>query len=262
MTDQQIILAVVFTTLALLLLVAGIAITFFISVRQKLEQQMKMKQVALEYQQELRTAESEVAEAVRAHLSREIHDNIGHLLTYLRLQLENKLLDYNHLEPELQPLVKTTEAISQQLRMLSRTLNPEYIKDQTLDSILKQEADRIQQLKKIQVHWNRLEQWVMPSKEQQLFIFRIYQEILHNVLKHSQAKNLFIEVGGARGTCLRVRDDGRGFDFDTSMEGANGLKNILRRAELSGLDCKINTAPGKGCEVVLSLKPPTENQLN
>ncbi len=255
MTDNDIIMAVIFTTLVLLLLVAGIAITFFVTIRQRLEQKMKMKQVALEYEQELRAAEAEVSESVRAHLSREIHDNIGHMLTYLRLQMENKMLDDEAIAHQLEPMLKTTAEISQQLRLFSRALNPEFIKDHSLLFMLKQEAERISHLNKMQVHWtDDGEIYTALTKNQQLFIFRIYQEILHNALKHSQATNLYIEVSDQAGLTLSVTDDGKGFDIAAKTQTSNGLKNILKRAELSSMECSITTAPGKGCKITITPK--------
>jgi signal transduction histidine kinase len=249
MSNNEILFGVVFITLVLLLLLSGIAITFFVTIRQRLEQQMKMKHIALEYQKELREAEAEVSESVRTHIAREIHDNVGQMLTYLRLQLENKMLDDS--SDELKPMQETVIDIAQQVRLLSRSLNPEYIREQTFTAVLKQETERIKQLKKLRVHWHDDGIETHLSKDQQLIAFRIFQEVVHNALKHSDARNLYVDLKGHRGFYLCVSDDGVGFDANIAAAASNGLRNIKRRSELAGLSCVIDTFPERGCTITL-----------
>lgn len=251
MSNNQILFGVVFITLVLLLLLSGIAITFFVTIRQRLEQQMKLKQAALDFQKELREAEAEVSEAVRAHVAREIHDNVGQMLTYLRLQLENKMLDNASAREELLPMQETVINIAQQVRQLSRSLNSDFINEQSFATLLGQEIDRLRQLKKVQVHW--FEDGIDPelTKDQQLIAYRIFQETVNNALKHSEARNMYIDLKGHKGLYLSIADDGRGFDFAAVSATSNGIRNILRRAELAGLKCSIDAMPGRGCTITL-----------
>ncbi len=68
------------------------------------------------------------------------------------------------------------------------------------------------------------------------------------MLKHAEAKNICISVGGGSNFKMIVKDDGKGFDLEGTMTSAkgSGLKNITKRAELAQLKCNIETAPGKG----------------
>ncbi len=94
------------------------------------------------------------------------------------------------------------------------------------------------------------------SKDTVLLVFRIFQEILNNAMKHSGAKKMFVEINGDNGFSMVVRDNGRGFDrelvFDSNK--ASGLRNIMKRAEMAGLNCLIETAPGNGCGYQFTIK--------
>ena len=93
MTNNEIILGIFFITAVLLILVAGIVVSFHIANRQRLQKNLKLQQAALDYERELRAAESAVSESVMGHISRELHDNVGHILTRLRHQIELKMLE-------------------------------------------------------------------------------------------------------------------------------------------------------------------------
>lgn len=251
MDNNEIIFAVIFITLILMVLVSGIAISFFVSIRQNMKQKIVLKQVELDYQKELRFAEAEVSETVRTNIGRDLHDNIGQMLTYLRLQMENKMLDHPDYALQLEPMQSTLSDISYQLRMLSRSLNTDFIKDQSFQEILRMEAERIGQLKHIEVVWNDDSIPPQLDKDAQLISFRIFQEIVNNTLKHSGATRLVIDLQGAQGFYLRVCDNGKGFDLVEKGGQSNGIRNIYKRAELAGLSCEIRTAHGKGCEAIL-----------
>jgi signal transduction histidine kinase len=85
-------------------------------------------------------------------------------------------------------------------------------------------------------------------------IFRIVQEALANVERHSQSKLAEVHVGQRDGTIrIVVRDCGVGFDPDSVAEGHFGLEGIRERARLAGGSASVQSAKGKGTEVVVEL---------
>jgi signal transduction histidine kinase len=253
MAEADLAIMIVISTLILLLLVAGIAISFLVINRQRSTQQMELAQARVSYEQELRRIEGEVAEQLMEQFARELHDNIGHLLTCIRLEVENKKLDHPTFEPMLRPLETYLDEATGQLRLLSRSLNTEYVSHIGLVSAIGLEAERQRQLKKFAVEWNYEEGALMLDKNQQLIIFRMLQEIFQNAIRHSKAKHLQIKLI-AQPFLLEVRDDGKGFEVASVLAGskASGLKNILRRCELADLHCQLETAPGQGCTYTLT----------
>jgi len=83
-------------------------------------------------------------------------------------------------------------------------------------------------------------------------LFRIIQEQVNNVLKHSGARNLIIELTLAeneRSIELSITDDGKGFNPEKVRKKGLGLSNIMSRADLFGGKVNIQSAPGRGCKL-------------
>jgi signal transduction histidine kinase len=247
-------LTIIATSLLILLLIAGIAIIFFISSKQRTNQIIEITQLKLSYEQEVRKVESEVSEQLMEQFAREIHDNIGQLLTAMHMQIENQKLDYPALAEGLKPVEIYVSEVTQQLRLLSRTLNTDYVGQIGLLEAIRLEMERLINLRKFNVTWKIEEGHLLLEKTQELMLFRIFQEIIQNMLRHSFAKNvsiIFRPLGEKFE--LYVQDDGKGFILDGVLQSpkASGLKNILKRSKLAGIDCTIETAPGKGCNFIL-----------
>ena len=261
MNNTEIVLSVISITLLVLLLVSGIVLVFFQSGRQRLKQQMELAQNKLNYEKELRQVETEVSEEIMGQFAQELHDNIGQLLTAVHIHLENLKIDHPDMKEGFKPMEIYLSEVTQQLRLLSRTLNTDYIGHIGLLAAIEVEVSRIKSLRRFQVHWQTVSGSSNLDKNQELMVFRLFQEIIQNALRHSLAKNVYIIVNNANETfTLKVEDDGKGFDVETTMQSnkASGLRNIIKRARWAGMDCEINSSPGKGCTIELKKKLPTE----
>lgn len=248
MLGNDIVLTVIVTTLLILLLIAGVIITMILANRRHVQQEVKMAQMAVEYEKELRNAEQEVQEQVLSNVSRELHDNIGQLLTLIRIQLEQEKLDDDLLAEKLAPVDNTLTDTIEQVRLLSHNLSTEYLETHGLLYALEKEVDRLSGLKKLKVHWEYDGIEKDFEKGRRIMIFRMVQEVVNNAMKHAVAKNIYISLGNANGFNLQIRDDGRGFDKEKVLatgKGA-GLQNLVKRAKLADLQLDITTAPGKG----------------
>lgn len=67
---------------------------------------------------------------------------------------------------------------------------------------------------------------------------------------------MVVEIKGDNGFSMMVRDNGRGFDRELVFNSnkVSGLRNIMKRAEMAGLNCMIETAPGSGCSYLFTIK--------
>ncbi len=238
--DNNIFLSLLFISFVILLLVMGIIITFFLSGRQRSRQQIVLAENKLAFERELRQVDTEVRENMMSHFAQELHDNIGQLLTALHFQVENQKLDF----PELAAGFTSTESyiseIRQQLRILSRTLNNDFLVNIGLSAAIQLEVDRLKSLKRFNVSCSLPDGSSNLEKNQELMVFRIFQEIAQNIMRHSLAQNMWVEViNSNNGFSLSVKDDGRGFDKDVILQSpkASGLRNIINRAKLAGLQC-------------------------
>lgn len=208
----------------------------------------------LTYERELRKVETEVSENMMAGFARELHDNVGHTLTCMRLTLENKKLDSPELETMLQPVEEYLDEATNQLRMLSRSLNTDYVSNIGLKAAVRLETARVQQLKRHNLHLSEDEAYPELDKNQELIAFRIFQEMMQNTLKHSRAKNIYVSLNSSPELVLTVADDGRGFDASQVLqsEKASGLRNMQTRAKLAGMSFEVRSEPGKGCKYRLA----------
>ncbi|MDF3027989.1 MAG: hypothetical protein K0S23_2296 [Fluviicola sp.] len=255
---NDIILSIVAATLLILLLIAGIAITFFISNRQRMRQEQLLVETKLDFERELRQVETEVSEHVMGQFANELHDNIGQLLTAMHIEIENRKLDSPENQDEYKPLEIYLNEVTQQLRLLSKTFNNDFIAHSGLLTAIQLEVNRMNHLRRFVVHLDADSTSSVLKKDEELMVFRIFQEILHNVMKHAGAKNVFIRLKTTSELFeLEVRDDGSGFDYDEvfSQNKASGLRNILKRAALAQLECTVQTKLGEGTSYILKKLP-------
>jgi two-component system, NarL family, sensor kinase len=253
MTEGEILITVVISTLIILLLIVGIIASILAITRQRSRQQAELAQTRLSYEQELRRIESEIGEQLMVQFARELHDNIGHILTCMRLEVENKKLDHPGFGPLILPLEGYLDEASGQLRLLSRSFNTDYVTHIGLVSAISLEVERQRQLRKFTIDWQFDDGPPALDKNQELIVFRIIQEVFQNAIRHSRARQLHVVLRTSPFQ-LHVQDDGKGFDVAATLRsaGASGLKNILRRCELAGLSCDLQAAPDQGCRYTLT----------
>ena len=249
---NEIALSIILVTLLILLLIAGIAISFFLANQQRMRQERLLSETKTNFERELRQVEQEVSEHVMGQFARELHDNIGQTLTSMNFEIENRKHDHpEHKEGYATIQIYLAEA-TKQLRLLSRTLNNDFIGHSGLYGAIQLEVDRLNALKRFVVSLKMDAGVSTLKRDQELMVFRMLQEIAQNVLKHSEAKNLFISLK-SNPFELTVTDDGKGFDYDEVFQSnkASGLRNILKRAELAALNCTIHTKLGEGTRFIL-----------
>jgi two-component system, NarL family, sensor kinase len=255
--DNGIFVAVISTTLLILLLVVIAVLVIIVSGRQRMKQEKELIESKLTFERELRQVETEVSEHVMGKFAQELHDNIGQLLTALHIQVENQKIDHPELKESFKPTDIYISEISQQLRMLSRTLNNDYLGHIGLLAAIELEVERMTGLKKFVVHCNALKGPTNLNKNQELMLFRIFQEIVQNALRHSGAANLFIDIKNeGQNFEMSIKDDGKGFNCDEVLNNrlGSGLQNIRKRAKLAGFRAEIISSPDNGCLFTFKLE--------
>lgn len=242
------------STMVILLLIAGVIIIMILGNRKRVQQEVKMAQLQVDYEKELRLVENEVQEQTLTNVSRELHDNIGQLLTLIRLQLEQETIDDDEMTTRFEPMDKTITDTIEQVRLLSHSLNTDHLEQAGIVAAVNKEIKRIQQIKSINIHWDSDEVEPTISSDEKIMAFRIFQELLNNALKHARAKNLYIVLNGSNGFRLSIEDDGKGFEVTETLNSGKGtgLLNMLKRAKLANLSLDIQSTKDKGSIFTLS----------
>ncbi len=200
-----------------------------------------------------------VEENERRRLASELHDNLGQVLTALRMRLE-RLPD----GVERDAAVETAAQALEDIRNLSRLLRPPVLDDLGLKAALDWLARRTREDMGLPVHVvNELDAKLDADLE--TLVFRIIQEALTNTAKHANATRVEIYLRRfADRLELRVRDNGDGFDprlinSEDSPKGV-GLAGMRDRVSFFGGDLIINSSPGRGATIKASVRIPEEQE--
>lgn len=219
------------------------------------EQRTLQQQLANEqdrHKNELALGILHAEEGERKKLGEELHDNINQLLGVVKLYVQHAQVNPG-MRQEL--LVKCSDYIAQtieEIRHLSRSLLPPALNEHGLLNSLYQLIADIRQAKDIGIEVNSegfREEEIPPNR--QLMIYRIIQEQLNNVLKHSGADQVCIELKQQGGLVqFSIRDNGSGFDTEKNKPGM-GFTNIRSRLDIVKGKMTIRTSPGNGCTLLV-----------
>ncbi|MGN6816903.1 MAG: sensor histidine kinase [Solirubrobacterales bacterium] len=193
-------------------------------------------------------------EEERARVARDLHDEVNQSLTGLLLRLEAAR---EAAPPELEGEIAETKALANQamteLLSLARQLRPTALDDLGLAAAI---GGQVEQLGRGEVD-ARLEvtgDFSDLGDDAQLVVYRVAQEALSNAARHSGADHIRVKLTRTEtgGVVLDVADDGRGFAFDQA-EGGLGIAGMRERALLVGGDLTIESRPGRGTTVRLTV---------
>lgn len=224
-----------------------------LSEQKRLEEKLKQEQE--QQKSQIIRAIIEAQENERREISYELHDNINQVLATCKL-----LLDLAEKNPAASRdyILRCSQNISQiikEIRHISSSLTPYALRDIGLVDAVRDLADRINETGKLTmvVHIENGFDEQRVSPEIQMSAFRIIQEKTNNVLRHAGASELLIELRLQDGGLLMdLRDNGQGFDRDKIRKGS-GLYHIQNRVEHHRGLMTLETAPGKGCHLTVSL---------
>jgi signal transduction histidine kinase len=199
----------------------------------------------------------EVQETERHSIARELHDEIGQLLTGLTLLLEMSA----RVRPEkLKARLSEAQAIIKELMMrvceMSLDLRPTMLDDLGLLPALLWYFDRYTSRTQIRVHFQH---WGLERRfpsEIETATYRIAQEALNNVARHAGVTETTVCLSADEDTVdLRIEDHGAGFDAESVLSGAasSGLTGMRERATLLGGRLSVASTPGSGTQVVAEL---------
>jgi two-component system sensor histidine kinase UhpB len=192
-------------------------------------------------------------EQERARVARDLHDEVNQSLTGLLLRLEAVR---EAAPPELAPEIAGTKALANQamreLLSLARQLRPTALDDLGLAAAI---AGQVEQIGGggIKASFVQEGDFSQLDEDVQLVVYRVAQEALTNAARHSEAQQIAVRLRRTDGGVeLEVADDGRGFAFERSEQGL-GIGGMRERALLVGGELRIESRPGRGTTVRLSL---------
>lgn len=195
-------------------------------------------------------------EQERARIARELHDDFSQRLALLGIGLGQlwKELPESQVEQRIGVLeiLKGTKEMSSDLHSLSHQLHSSKLELVGLVSALNGLCKEISEKYKIEIHFTKSGSLPKITKDVELCLFRVTQEALGNVVKHSQSKSAQVELGtNSMGVSLRIKDAGRGFEPDLSNPAAGiGLVGMRERLRLVGGRLSVKSVLLCGTEII------------
>jgi two-component system, NarL family, sensor histidine kinase UhpB len=225
-----------------------------ISQRKQFEESLRVAHRRL---QRLSRRAIQILETERRHLARELHDEIGQVLTAVKINVEGAARQA--LDPALKERLRdsaeiTTTALSQ-VRQLSLDLRPAQLDELGLVPALRGHLDRQAAVGKFTPHFQAPELPKRLSTEIETACFRVCQEALTNIVRYAKAADVWIDLTVDQDQlALSIRDDGVGFVVDVSTNRAAngeslGLLSMEERIALVGGALTVHSQPGQGTAV-------------
>jgi two-component system, NarL family, sensor kinase len=242
-----------------LLLVSFIVAMLVLYKRRQQKQEQEIAMMKERYEREVLQSQLEIQENTFKTISQELHDNIGQMLSVVKLSLSALPIDKDH---AAQPLVTHSQQVLQKaifdLSDLTKSLHTDRISGLGLVESIRFELTSVKNTGALKadlvVEGNETH---LPGQKE-IVVFRMFQEMLHNILKHSGATEVNVRLTYDKNDVfvMTIRDNGKGFDLDekrSSAEAGVGLKSLFNRATLIDATMDIQTAINKGTAITVKL---------
>jgi two-component system, NarL family, sensor kinase len=252
-------------TIAFLVLSGFVIFFLLMFMRRKTKNILEKEQLRSEFQQELLQTQLEIQEQTLKTISQEIHDNIGQVLSLAKLNLNTMdITKQDKLQEKISDSKKLISKAIQDLRDLSRSMNTDNIEAIGLVQAIEYEMDMIRKTG-FKTELNTEGSIIRLEPQKELILFRIIQEVLNNIIKHSEASAITAKISYLEKEIkIEVKDNGKGFDLtpldknETSGFGL-GIRNMHNRAKLIGADFTMSSNIGEGTAVALTMPLNSHN---
>ncbi|MFD0701074.1 sensor histidine kinase [Myroides pelagicus] len=252
----------------IILIIGGLLILIFIGTIISLIQYIKNKNLLFQHKNKLNDEkiyklileQKELSEnakfSERKRIAKELHDGVINRIFTTRFHLMQ--INCNSEESQRLMLINELHKAEEEIRTISYLLNQEKLSDQSrFDQLVDDLISNQQNAFNTKFYYKADEnlKWDRLNSEQKLNLYRILQEILQNINKHSQATEVIITivklmVGKFQ---LIIKDNGIGYDVNKVKNKGLGLKNIIERTKRLGASISTTTKPNEGVKIILEL---------
>ncbi len=240
---------VVAITLIFILLVIVIIALFLVFIKRKNKLLTEKELAEREFENAIAETQIEIREQTLRNISWELHDNIGQLLTLAKIQLHQ--ISGTH-----EGISEVTETISKslnELRALSKLINPDALKNIMLPEALSLEVARFNRLNFIEATLTITGEEQIIDDKAEIILFRILQEFFSNTIKHAKASNLAVTLTYEnKKLTIVAEDDGKGFNKSKDQPNKGiGLLNMKSRGKLIGAEIELESQVEKGTKLTI-----------
>ena len=240
------------------LIAAGLLISLLLALYFQRRKTFQQSLVTLKKEQDISLLKALMTgeEKERNRLARELHDGLGGILAAAQMQISN--VETNGQQDELVKKQKATELISQaatESRRIAHNLLPETLLRYGLDEALKEYSQSITDSKLMQLDYESVGMQLKLDQSAGLSIYRIIQELVNNIIKHSGATEALVQLHReAEKLSITVEDNGKGFAPQQNGKTGIGLSNIRSRVSYLNGSLDIRSEEQKGTSVYIEIQ--------
>jgi PAS domain S-box-containing protein len=224
--------------------------------RKQMEEQLKASREQL---RNLSAHIESVREEERTEVAREIHDELGQVLTVLKIDLSwlNRRLteDQTALQEKVAEMSSTIDTAIQTVKRISTELRPGALDDLGLSAAIEWQVAEFEKRTEIKVDFDSRPREIVLGRDLSTAVFRILQETLTNVARHASATSVKVKLARTAGSLLlTIRDNGKGIAKEQiASASSTGLIGMRERVLPWGGDIKITGSRGKGTIVAVTV---------
>ena len=229
-------------------LMVALVLLYIIYIRNQRQKLLLLKRTQ---EQELTEASVQAEEIERERIANELHDGMASSITGIKIKLEDLINDEN--KSQLAPLVDHLKSLHEETRRISHNLMPLAINSTNWIDQLKLYCQENSNARFRILFTNNSRTAGSIDIKVALTLFRITQELIHNVQKHANTDFCHVQISDLENSlCISVEDEGVGFNTD-SKEGI-GLSSIRKRLAILGGELAIESKPDQGTLITLEIK--------
>lgn len=254
-TDLTSIIAITFF---FIIVSAGMVLLVLVYQKKQVQYISEKNQLTSNFEKEIYNTKLEIQEQTFRNISQELHDNIGQVLSLAKLNLST--IDCKGSDVLSSKITDTKMLIMkavQDVRDLSKSLNTDQILKQGLTQSIEYELELARRAGNFETKFSIEGVPQRLANLEELIIFRIVQEALHNIIKHANANSIVFQISFRQDEFkLKIADDGTGFNsaFGKLMESqGQGITNMHHRAKLINAKIDISSVLGTGTTLQMSL---------
>jgi|APCry1669189883_1035261.scaffolds.fasta_scaffold03704_4 signal transduction histidine kinase len=254
--QEDFLITIVIASVFFVLIGIFLMILVFYFLRRQRKNRMEKEDMRNRFEQTLLNTQLEIQEHTFNYISQEIHDNIGQILSLVRINMN--VLSEKFGEDNFDTTDELLGKAIRDLRNLSHNLNSNRLKEIGIVEGLRSLIIQLDKTEKYTTEFISPENALsFMNNDHCLILYRMVQEVIHNILKHANATHIVLEIKpkGNISYFVTITDNGKGFDMK-ALQGQNtgiGLQNIFSRAKLINATVKVNSKEGEGTSIIFEI---------
>ncbi|MFK7748298.1 MAG: sensor histidine kinase [Kordia sp.] len=257
--ENKIITIVILGAILMLIMALTLILFFYLSRKKIIQKELEKKTLELNHQKEMLKATIVAQEDERNRIAQDLHDAISAKLNVVSLSanflLEEENVTAQETDEIINHMLKVTNTTIESSRKIAHNLLPPILEKFGLGAALEELCDEFSNSKKVKVSSKIDYKIGRLSKDSELHVFRIVQELMNNSMRHGKAKTIALNFEPENENLfLYYKDDGLGFDTSKiSVQKGLGLRNIESRVSLLKGEINYHSEKQKGVAVEITI---------